>query len=345
MRLSIRVIVGVIVSLLFIASIIALYFAIGHEYTVPLVLVAIINAEAVIFLVFLITRGIINPLGRIRSIMEKVGQGDFTVRIKVSTPREIIELGNSVNNMIGRLQDARSHEQEVEKLKTEFVSLAAHQLRAPLSQIKWTLQAILDGDMGVVTEQQREYLSKTFVSNEKMIALINDLLNTTRIEEGRYLYQPAPAQIKDTVESLVTWYQEEAKRRGIALQFEHSNEEFPKVAIDEEKIRLALQNLVDNALRYTPQGGKVTVFLKRDTQNIEISVKDTGIGIPLEQQPRLFEKFFRAENAKKTDSQGTGLGLYLTKNIIEAHGGKISFESQENKGTTFTCTIPLSTNI
>ncbi len=342
MHFSIQVIVGTVILLLFLASAISLYFALGNLYTIPLVLIALINTEAVMFLIFLITRGIIRPLNSIRAVVKRVGEGDFIVRIKISSTKEMTELGQSLNEMIAKLQDARAHEKEVERLKTEFVSLAAHQLRTPLSSIKWTLQAFLEGDLGFLTDEQKEFISRTYTSNEKMISLINDLLNLTRIEEGRYLYRPLPVQLKDVVESIVEWYKEEAKRRGITFVLEYAGKDFPKVLVDEEKIRLALQNLIDNALRYTREGGRVTVFLKRDTENIEISVQDTGIGVPDDQKQRIFERFFRAENARKVDTQGLGLGLYLAKNIVEAHGGKIWFESEENKGATFTFSIPIT---
>ncbi len=344
MKLSIQVIVGLIVGLLFFASVIAVYFALNRQYTVPLLLVAVINVEAVIFLVFLITRGVISPLKQIDAIVKKVGEGDFTARVKLVATKEVTEFANSVNEMIEKLQVAQAHEKEVEKLKTEFVSLAAHQLRTPLATIKWTLKAFLDGDMGIISSEQKEYLDKIYSSNEKLIGLINDLLNVTRIEEGRYLYQPAYAQLKDIIQLMLKGYEDELAHKNIQLQFDAPLEGLPEVLVDEEKIRLVIQNLVDNALRYTPGGGKVTVSMKRDTENMEnmeVRVQDTGIGIPIESQHRVFEKFFRADNAKKIETQGSGLGLYLAKNIVEAHGGTIRFESQENKGTTFIFTIPI----
>lgn len=341
MRFSIQGIVGAIVLVLFSVGIISFYFAIGRQFTIPFVLVALMNAEAVVFLVFLITRGIIRPLNFIRSVVKKVGEGDFAAHARVFSTKEIEELAQSVNEMIARLQEARLHEKEVELLKTEFVSLAAHQLRTPLSGMKWTLQGFLEGDFGILTNEQKEFLGRTYLSNEKMINLINDLLNVTRIEEGRYLYHPVPVQLKDVIGSLVKSYQEEARRRGILLTFFCSEKELPQVLADEEKIRLATENLIDNALRYTLKGGKVTVSLKRDTENIEVSIQDTGIGVPDHERHRVFEKFFRAENARKIDTQGSGLGAYLAKNIVEAHEGKIWLESEEGRGTTFTFAIPI----
>ena len=233
-----------------------------------------------------------------------------------------------------------TREKQIELLKSEFVSLAAHQLRTPLSAIKWSLRVLLDGDLGSLGEKQKDLVLKTFDSNERMIRLINDLLNVARIEEGKYLYQPSLHQIEEIVRSMIQSYKAETKRRGVVLTLKVEDKIMPKVLLDEEKIRLVLQNLLDNAMRYTATGGEVTVVLSCDTKEVRIAVRDNGMGIPQNQQQRVFEKFFRATNAKRVDTDGSGLGLYLVKNIIEAHKGRVWFESKEGKGTTFTFTLP-----
>ncbi len=234
-----------------------------------------------------------------------------------------------------------TREKLVERMKTEFVSLTAHQLRTPLSAIKWTLKMVLDGDLGKITKEQVEFLERTYNSNERMISLINDLLNVTRIEEGRYLYKPILAQFEDLVEEIVNNYKPEIKRKNIKFQFEKPERKVPKVKIDMEKMRLAITNLLDNAIRYTLPKGKVTVSLKYEEKKIKFSVEDFGIGIPKDQQKRLFTKFFRGANAIRIETEGSGLGLFLAKNIVEAHGGEIWFESEENKGSTFGFTLPV----
>jgi len=234
-----------------------------------------------------------------------------------------------------------TREKTVEKLKTEFVSLSAHQLRTPLSAIKWTLKMILDGDLGKITKEQREYLEKTYLSNERMINLINDLLNVTRIEEGKYLFRPQSVDLCEAVQDVVDSYQDPIKQRKISFQFKNPNNSLPKVNADEEKIKLVIQNLIDNAISYTPQGGKVVASLKETDGKIEFSVKDTGIGIEKSQQNRVFSKFFRTRNATRVKTRGTGLGLYIAKNIIAAHNGKIWFESEKGKGSTFYFTLPV----
>lgn len=229
----------------------------------------------------------------------------------------------------------------VEQMKTEFVSLAAHQLRTPLSAIKWTLQMLLAGDLGPINEEQREFIEKTYRSNERMIALINDLLNVTRIEEGRYLYKLTLADIKELVQKVIDSLKADIQRKKIKFKFEKPSKKIRKIRVDAEKITLAVQNLINNAIQYTPISGEVIVSLRRVEDDIEFSVKDAGIGIPKDQQDRVFTKFFRGANAIRMETEGTGLGLYIAKNIIEAHGGGIWFESEENKGSTFSFVLPI----
>jgi len=231
----------------------------------------------------------------------------------------------------------------IERLKTEFVSIAAHQLRTPLSAIKWTLRMLLDGDIGEISEEQRGFLEKTYKSNERMIHLINDLLNITRIEEGRFLYNVKVQDIIKVAERVIASSKEIARRKGLSLTFEVPEMGVPLTSFDSEKIALVIQNLIDNAINYNRPGGKIKVSIsyQREKREILISVQDTGIGIPKDQQKRVFSRFFRATNAIRTDTEGTGLGLYIAKNIIEAHNGRIWFESKESKGTTFYFTLPV----
>jgi len=236
-----------------------------------------------------------------------------------------------------------TREKIIERLKTEFVSIAAHQLRTPLSAIKWTLRMILDGDLGKVSKEQREFLEKTYQSNERMIRLINDLLNVTRIEEGRFLYNIKRQDIIKIAEKVITPLKEVAERKGLNFKFQKPKTKIPELAVDSEKISLVFQNLIDNAIHYTHPGGEVKVSIEylKNKKEILVSVQDTGIGIPKDQQKRVFSRFFRGANAIKAETEGTGLGLFIAKNIVEAHGGKIWFKSVENKGTTFYFSLPI----
>jgi PAS domain S-box-containing protein len=234
-----------------------------------------------------------------------------------------------------------TREKAIERMKSEFVSISAHQLRTPLSAIKWTLKMFLDGDLGEITKEQREFLEKIYQSNERMINLINDLLNVTRIEEGRYLYKPVLADIVPICQSVIDSYKEEIEKKKLKFRFEKPKR-LPKVRVDVEKISLAIQNLLENAIRYNREGGEIEITLEEKKGKIKFSIKDTGIGIPQNQQHRVFTKFFRAPNAMRMETEGSGLGLFITKNIIEAHGGEIWFESKEGKGTTFYFTLPVA---
>jgi PAS domain S-box-containing protein len=233
-----------------------------------------------------------------------------------------------------------SRDKFIETIKTEFVSIAAHQLRTPLSAIKWTLRMILDGDIGNISAEQKDLLLKTYQSNERMIALINDLLNVTRIEEGRFLYKPEPMQMEDIVEGVLKNSEELLKMKKIKLKLEKLKELLPEVLVDKEKISIVVQNLLENAIKYSPVGGEISISIERLNKDVLFKIKDSGVGIPKDQQERIFTKFFRGSNVVKMETDGSGLGLYTTKNIVESHLGKIWFDSEEGKGSTFYFTVP-----
>lgn len=233
-----------------------------------------------------------------------------------------------------------TREKHVERMKTEFVSIAAHQLRTPLSAIKWTLRMLLDGDVGRLSKEQLDLLEKTYQSNERMIGLINDLLNVTRIEEGRYIFKPTLVQLEQLCQEVIDAAKEGILRKKINFGFLTPREKLPPVKIDSEKIKLVIQNLLDNAIKYTTSGGRVTISLKKGKKEVELEIQDNGVGIPRDQQERVFTRFFRGANIIRLETTGTGLGLFIAKNIIEAHQGKIWFESEEGKGSTFHFTLP-----
>jgi len=172
-----------------------------------------------------------------------------------------------------------TREKKIETMKSEFVSISAHQLRTPLSAIKWTLRMLLDGDAGALLPPQKDLLEKTYVSNERMIVLINDLLDVTRIEEGRSAYRFAPSDVGLMVQSLAESYRGIASRKKISIEFKKTAGKVPKIMLDVEKIKLAIQNVVENSIRYTLPGGKVTIAVKYDKEEVEVSVQDTGVGI------------------------------------------------------------------
>jgi len=268
-------------------------------------------------------------------VFEKPFKRFFQVSI---TPSVVDE---EVMGLIVILHDI-TREKEVDRLKSEFVSIAAHQLRTPLSAIKWSLRLVLDGDAGKITKKQAEILEKGYQSNERMITLINDLLNVARIEEGRFVYKVTLGSIEEIIAKSIDNLSSSAEQRKVKVIFNKPLKALSKINIDKEKIMLVMQNLIDNAIRFNKPNGEVTVSVERDKLNVKVSVKDDGIGIPIVQKDRIFTKFFRADNAVKSEAEGSGLGLFICKNIIEAHGGRIWFESEKDQGTTFYFTIPIS---
>lgn len=229
----------------------------------------------------------------------------------------------------------------IERLKTEFISLAAHQLRTPLSAVKWILGALLDGEAGKLNKQQTKMIRQGYESNERMIHLINDLLYVAEIEEGKFLKNETYQSIETLIENVIADYKRKIKKKKIKIVFKKPDNPLPEVKVDAEKIRLVVKNMLDNAIDYSKVGGQVVVSIWEEAGSIRIAIKDMGIGIPEDEQERLFDRFFRASNAIKIDTTGTGLGLFICKNIIDAHRGKIFFESKKDKGSTFGFELPI----
>ena len=233
-----------------------------------------------------------------------------------------------------------TREKTISKMKSEFISITAHQLRTPLSAIKWTLKMFLDGDIGEVSAEQKEFLERAYNINERMIKLINDLLNVSRIEEGKFLYEFSISSLEKIIQETVDLLSKQIRERNIKFSFQLPAGPLPKIRIDSAKMRIVIHNLLDNAIRYTPSGGAVTLEAKFEQNKVQIKISDSGAGIPISEQNRIFTKFYRGSNVIKMQTEGSGLGLFIVKNIIERHKGKISFESGTG-GTTFYITLPI----
>lgn len=249
------------------------------------------------------------------------------------------------DEVIGTLVDVHdiTREKNIEKVKTEFVSLAAHQLRTPLAGIKWTLETILEEkDEANISEEIVDFIKKAAEANERMVSLVNDLLNVTRIEEGKYVYDPKNVNMKKVIEASLKEHKEEIERKGIKFSLSQPEEDVSFVKADEEKVTLVVQNFLDNALKYTTEG-EISLKLEelKEEKKIKVSVSDTGVGIPEEEKIKMFNKFVRGENVQRMDTEGSGLGLFISKNIIEAHKGEIGFDSKEGEGSVFFFTLPI----
>ena len=232
-------------------------------------------------------------------------------------------------------------EKEIDTMKSEFVSVASHQLRTPLSAIKWFLEMLIAGDAGAINENQKEFLDRAYESNERMIKLVNDLLNVSRMESGKLKFEPKPTHLEEIFQSVITELTPLTRARNISIQSAFANAKLPEVFVDPDKMRQVIMNLVSNAIKYTEGHGKIELFYEQHPNELVFNIKDNGIGIPKDQQHKVFNKFFRADNVMKVQTEGSGLGLYIAKVMIESSGGRMWFFSQENKGTTFSFSLPI----
>lgn len=233
--------------------------------------------------------------------------------------------------------------EKLQQLKSEFVTVVAHQLRTPLSAIKWSVDMVIKGDVGEITNDQKALLLKAYESNDRMIILVNDMLNADRLESGKFKYSFIKIQLNDLIDNVLYELLPQLKSKNITIQFTNRQDSLPQVLADPEKIRAVLQNILENAVKYTPANGSITIELAVENEKaVRVSITDSGIGIPQSQQNKIYNRFFRGSNAVKTVTDGTGLGLYIAKSIVEKHGGKTWFESEENKGTKFYFTLPIT---
>jgi len=223
--------------------------------------------------------------------------------------------------------------------KSDFLSMIVHQLRTPLTANKWIFKMMLDGDIGTITDEQKKIILRGLDSNDQMVRMLAEISNANHMSEWKLSFHPDSVNITDCIEMAISEFAPEARQKNIALLFASKNP--PAIWADKEKICLVVQNLVENAIKYNKRGGTVTIHAEPIAENLVVSVTDTGIGIPENEQKNIFTKFFRAQNAKQAE-KGTGLGLFVGKTIVEAHHGEMWFESVPNIGTTFFFSVPLA---
>ena len=229
---------------------------------------------------------------------------------------------------------------EASRMKSEFINIVSHQLRSPLTNIKWTFEVLTSEDFKVPEEKQEEYFINVKENIARMIELVDDLLVVSKIEEGIFFIVKKEVSLDELIRGLIFRYKVFAESSRINLIFK-SGKNVPDVLADSSMLKLVIENLIDNAIRYTKGGGKVEIKTERQEKKIIVSVADSGVGIPEEEQKYIFQKFFRAENVLKQRTKGSGLGLYVCKTIILKSGGKIWFESKEGKGATFYFSLPI----
>jgi signal transduction histidine kinase len=253
-------------------------------------------------------------------------------------------LEQRINEATSELRRSNKKLHDLDKSKDEFISMASHQLRTPLTAVKGYLSMVLEGDIGEISKEQRQVLEQAFDSSQRMVYLIGDFLNVSRIQTGKFMLEVTPVDLAQLIPEEVEQLIETASRRQIQIKYE-SDSELPRVPADENKLRQVMMNFMDNAIYYSRANSVINVRLYKDGSDIVFKVIDTGIGVPKSEQPHLFTKFYRATNARQQRPDGTGIGLYMAKKVIVAHGGSIIFETKEGVGSTFGFRLPLKNKL
>lgn len=290
------------------------------------------------FIEKVVKSGVVNPFQNPILLVNRLGES-----LSVSVSAAAIKDG--FGKILGCILIVRdtSRERALEKAKDDFISIAAHQLRTPLGSMRWTLEMILKQIESGSLDTVKEKIERIYESDKYLITLVNDLLNISRIEQGMVKENPQLVDILEIVNILIRDLEGEIQKHNetIIVNVKDNRTQVPKVMLDPELLREIIQNLISNAIKYNTPGGKINIGLVWNGNTITLSVADQGIGIPEEDQPKVFSKFYRAQNALKTATVGSGLGLFVVKSYVEKWGGKIYFKSKESQGTTFYIELPI----
>jgi signal transduction histidine kinase len=279
----------------------------------------------IIFIAFYTRKLITSFAVQTQKLTNLVGEQDHSAKMLIRRDIELTRANEKLTNL--------------DTQKSEFMSIIAHQMRTPLSAIKWTLNMMVKNELGPLTVDQVNFLKKADESNEHMIGLVEDMLLADRLETGRSDINLTETNLDEIISDVLYDLTSKIKLHDTQVHRTQCDPAVCTVKADKEKMRAVIQNLLENAVKYTTQGGSVTVQVYDKDEYIYVSVKDSGIGIPKDQQAYIFGKFYRARNAARVEANGSGLGLFIAKNIIERHGGTITCSSEEGKGTTFTFSI------
>ncbi len=297
------------------------------------VIISMIAFISAIALAFFITRSISEPIKRLQAETTIIAKGNFSRRIDISSRDEIGELAEAFNIMCYKLN-------ELERLKSEFIANVSHEFRTPLTSLKEANNLMLDGIAGRTTEKQQRLLGIIREESDKLIKMIHDLLDLSKLEAGMVRYNFMPSDISIVIEKCVDEMRLLAEGKHIDMNMD-IGERLPIVLMDSEKIKQVITNLLSNAVKFTPDGGRIIVKGFEEDVNIRVEITDTGIGISKEDMGRIFDKFQQADTIINKKIRGTGLGLSIARHIMEAHKGSIWVESELGKGSSFIFLLPI----
>jgi signal transduction histidine kinase len=332
----------------------AILYASAWRQLMSYAVIGLIVVFCTVTAALLITRSIARPVRLLSFAAEEFGSGNFSARAPTEGQDELSRLGMNFNAMAERLQKRQERFTELDRLKSEFVSTVSHELRTPLTTIKALTRLLMRN--GLDETKRREYVETISVECDRQIDLVLNLLDLSRIEGGVLRVTHERVDVQEVISSVVHSETRSAEKRRHDLKFD-SNVEVPPVCADPKELRRVLSNVVENAIKYTPDGGRIILSALQHDGQVAISVADNGRGIPPEDMPILFDKFHRGRPAQHSeamrnattddelledaDVSGVGLGLYLARNVMEQMGGRITVESQVGRGSTFKLHLPV----
>ncbi|MDB5265831.1 MAG: Two-component system, NarL family, sensor histidine kinase BarA [Parcubacteria group bacterium] len=295
-----------------------------------------------ITLFLILSAAIAQPLRAIVVAMTAFAERGERVALPSSSlmPTELTSLTAALVASMDKVELSHKKDEEVSRVKSDFISTAAHQLRTPLTGIRWALEALQQEQL---SQDQQALVKSAVDKSHDLVAIVGTLLDISAIESGKYKYNFIPMDLGELVNEVGNDFTPLAAQRQVSLLFQPSAEPLPQIKGDRDRIKWILNNLIENAIRYTPTGGSITVSTDIIANQVQVRVRDTGIGIPEQERGNIFERFYRAGNAITKENAGNGLGLYIARTIATDHGGDLDFKGNtEGPGTTFILSFPVS---
>jgi two-component system phosphate regulon sensor histidine kinase PhoR len=283
---------------------------------------------------FLVSRLITKPMAHIAQGVEKIRAGDLDAQLVVSSKDEIGLVARAVNELVQKLKSDIVQLKKLELVRSQFLGNVSHELRTPIFAVQGYLETLLDGAVDDPSVN-RSFLEKAQSNLSRLNALLEDLINISQIESGEMKMSLRYFRVNEFLESIVKEYESLAKGRSVTLTLLLNTDNDDEAFGDKDRLRQVLNNLISNAVNYNKPGGEVVITSEKESQGIQLSVKDTGVGIAPEHLPRIFERFYRVDNNRSREVGGTGLGLAIVKHIVEAHGSQIQVESTTGAGSIF----------
>jgi two-component system phosphate regulon sensor histidine kinase PhoR len=283
-------------------------------------------------------RWLAQPVRRIAEAVEQIRAGNLETVVHVNGSDEVARVGQAVNAMVGTLKEDITQLKKLERVRTEFLGNVSHELRTPIFSLQGFLETLLDGAVDD-PNVNRDFLQKAYNHSIRLNTLLGELITISQIESGEMKMSFRYFNLNELLTTLLQEFQPTAEQYGVRLRLDDALPRDVEVVGDKERLRVVFENLFENAIKYNKPGGEVVVSYERQTEKVVVTVADTGVGIPREHQPRIFERFYRVDRNRSREVGGTGLGLAIVKHIIEAHGSAVRIESEVGKGSTFSFSL------